>query len=196
LEPDGAGLVIYPVGVGETRRISLKGFQVDYAFFHPSGKEILFFASEARHGSRIYRLGSEGAPPRPISQEGVTGIRDCGPSPNAIYIPGFSVLESTVLLYPQGGAPRAIPGVFRDDRIAGWASGAKALFTYRQGELPAKVYRLDYQTGKRELIREIAPSDRAGVGSSLGIFVTPDGKTYAYSPSQVLHGLNLVEGLR
>jgi hypothetical protein len=55
---------------------------------------------------------------------------------------------------------------------------------------------LDYQTGKRELIREIAPSDRAGVGSSLGIFVTPDGKTYAYSPSQVLHGLNLVEGLR
>jgi hypothetical protein len=56
--------------------------------------------------------------------------------------------------------------------------------------------RLEYETGKRELVREIAPTDRAGVVSSFGIKVTPDGKAYAYSTTQMLHELHLVEGLK
>jgi hypothetical protein len=55
------------------------------------------------------------------------------------------------------------------------------------GELPAKLMRLDYETGKREFVREVAPTDRAGVNSSFGIVVTPDAKAYAYNPSQMLH---------
>ena len=56
--------------------------------------------------------------------------------------------------------------------------------------------RLDYETGKRELVREIAPADRAGVASSFPIRPTPDGKAYVYSATQVLHELHVVEGLK
>ena len=58
------------------------------------------------------------------------------------------------------------------------------------------MVRLDYETGKRELVREITPADRAGVSGSFGIHMTPDGKAYAYGLGQMLHELHLVEGLK
>jgi hypothetical protein len=101
------------------------------------------------------------------------------------------------MLYPlEGGAPREIAGMTPDDRPDSWAAGGKALFLHRTGELPAKLMRMDYETGKREFVRDVAPTDRAGVSSSFGIVVTPDAKAYAYNPSQMLHELHLVEGLK
>jgi Tol biopolymer transport system component len=194
---DGGSVVIYPVGLGETRRIAPKGFLVGSAFLHPNGKEILFFANELGHGSRIYRMSLEGGAPRPVSAEGVTGIRACAPSPDGRYIPGFSVSDGKIWLYSLvGGEPRVVAGLIPNDRVVGWVAGAKALFVYRMGELPAKLSRVDYQTGERELVHEITPADRAGVSASLGIRVTPDGKAYAYGQTQMLHELYLVEGLK
>lgn len=92
--PDAATIVIYPVGLGETKRIPLKGFQAGYGYFHPNGKEILIFASESGHGSRIYRMSLDAGAPRPISAEGVLGNHGCGPSPDGKYLPGFSVADN------------------------------------------------------------------------------------------------------
>jgi hypothetical protein len=113
------------------------------------------------------------------------------------FVPGISVSDRKIRLYPlEGGEPREIAGIMPDDRLSGWAAGGKALFVLRTSELPAKLMRLNYETGKRELVREITPADRAGVSSGLGIVVTPDAKAYAYSLVQMLHELHLVEGLK
>jgi Tol biopolymer transport system component len=195
---DGQGLTIYAVGVGQTKQIQLNGFSVRTAYFHPNGEELVLFASESGHGSRIYRINLPGGPPRPISAEGVTGVRgNCAPSPDGRYVPGFSVSDGKLRLYPlEGGEPQEIADIGPDDRLDGWVAGGKALFAHRTGELPAKLMRLDYQTGKRELVREIAPADRAGVSTSFQIVVTPDAQAYAYSLVQMLHELHLVEGLK
>jgi Tol biopolymer transport system component len=193
----GQSLAIYPIGVGETKQISLEGFRVRSAYSHPNGKEIVLIATESGHGARIYRMSLAGGRPRPISPEGVTGTRACAPSPDGRYIPGFSVSDGRLMLYPlEGGEPRGIAGVTPDDRLDGWVAGGKALFLHHTGELPAKLMRLDYETGKREFVREVAPTDRAGVNATFGIVVTPDAKAYAYNPSQMLHELHLVEGLK
>jgi hypothetical protein len=194
---DGQSLAIYPVDVGETRHIPLEGFRVRSAYFHPSGQEMVLFASEPGHGSRIYRMSIAGGRPRPISAEGVTANGGYFVSVDGKYIPGISVSDRTLRLYPlEGGATREIAGITPDDRLCGWAAGGKSLFVIGTSELPAKLMRLDYETGKRELVREIAPADRAGVSSGFGIVVTPDAKAYAYSLIQMLHELHLVEGLR
>ena len=194
----GDSVSIYPVGVGETRRIPLKGFRVSAAYFHANGKDIVFFASEPGQGSRIYRTSLAGGVPRPISEEGVTGgVRICAPSPDSRYIPGFSIAAGTIRLFPlEGGEPREIAGIAPADRLDAWTADGKALFVHGTGELPAKLMRLDYETGKRELVREIAPADRAGVASSFPIRPTPDGKAYVYSVTQMLHELHVVEGLK
>jgi hypothetical protein len=68
---------------------------------------------------------------------------------------------------------------------------------YNRNGITAKVQRFNLKTGKRELQREIAPADRAGLEDRLGsVEFTPDGKTYVYSFTQNLSELHLVDGLK
>ena len=96
----------------------------------------------------------------------------------------------------DAGEPREIAGILAGEWAAGWSTDGNALFVYRRGQLPARIYHLDVTTGQREFIREIAPADRAGVNAAFTIRVTPDGKAYGYSSSQMLHELHIVEGLK
>ncbi len=194
--PDAGSIIIYPVGLGETKQVVLKGFQIDVGFFVPNSKKMVVFASETGHGSRLYLANLDGSKPRPISPEGVNGLRSGGPSPDGKYIPALSSDGEIHLYALDGSGSRNIAGIQPADRIAGWAADSKNIFIYQQAKLPAGIYRLNFETGKREFLREVAPVDRAGVASALGIRITPDGKSYAYSPSQILNELHLVEGLK
>ena len=51
-------------------------------------------------------------------------------------------------------------------------------------KLPARIYRIDVGSGRRELWKTLMPSDPAGI-NEIGrqvkeSWITPDGKTYAY----------------
>ena len=99
--------------------------------------------------------------------------------------------------YPvDGGAPQPIPNVESEDRIIGWSSDGRSLYVARALEMPIRVYRLDPATGRKELLREIIPADPTGFLSAYRIFMTPDGRGYAYTTDRVLSDLYLVEGLR
>ena len=77
-----------------------------------------------------------------------------------------------------------------------WSSDGKSIFTYRTGELPAKVFRLDLATGAKQLWREIMPSDGAGITDIGPILITPDSKSYVYEYGRTLSDLYLVEGFK
>jgi hypothetical protein len=62
--------------------------------------------------------------------------------------------------------------------------------------MPARVFRLDLGTGRRELWKQIMPADRTGVIDIRGILPTPDGRAYAYSYLRILSELYVVEGLK
>ena len=76
-----------------------------------------------------------------------------------------------------------------------WTDGGRGLLVRAQGELPSRVYRLDVGTGRRELWKELMPSDPAGVLEILGVLCTPDTRFYAYTYARALTELYLVEGL-
>jgi hypothetical protein len=59
-----------------------------------------------------------------------------------------------------------------------------------------RVVRVDLNTGKRELFKEIEPADRSGMLSLNPIHITPDGQTYVYGFTRRLSDLHVVEGLR
>jgi hypothetical protein len=62
-------------------------------------------------------------------------------------------------------------------------------------ELSAKVLRVDVETGRRTLWKEIIPSDPSG--ATIGqILLTPDGRSYAYGLRRDLSKLYLAEGLQ
>jgi len=60
----------------------------------------------------------------------------------------------------------------------------------------ARVDRLDLQTGKRTLWKELIPSDPAGVETIGPIMITPDAKTCIFGYHRMLADLYLVEGLK
>ena len=68
-------------------------------------------------------------------------------------------------------------------------------YLFHDEKSSAPVYRIDLQTGKRELINTITVSDPAGVTSIQAVRITPDGKSYVYSYSREQSDLFVVEGV-
>ena len=82
-----------------------------------------------------------------------------------------------------------------DPDCCGWTDDGR-LYVKRMIGLPSRVYKLDPETGKRELWQELMPADPAGVVSVNGVFPTPDGRAYVYTYARVLSDLYLVKGIR
>jgi len=100
-------------------------------------------------------------------------------------------------LYPlRGGEPEPLRGMQAGDRPLRWSADGRALFLFRDGELPGPVFRLDLATGRREPWKEFMPSDPAGVGLINPALLTADARHYVYSFRRVLSDLYLAEGLR
>ncbi len=58
------------------------------------------------------------------------------------------------------------------------------------------IFRVDLNSGKRELFRKIAPQDSAGLFMFPEAFFSQDGKHYAYAYNRNLSALYSVDGLR
>ncbi len=194
-DSETATVTIYPVGPGQSKRVTLPGFTLDRAGLLSDNKTIWIYGNEPSHPARYYLAGMDGAKPRPVSPEGVRALRP-GLVLDGKYLAATSGGKNR--LYPvTGGEPEVIAGMRQGEWIAGWTEDGSAIYVYTRNEIPIKIYRVDRKTGQREVIREIMPSDHAGIGSGVGyLLITPNGKTYAYSLGQDLSELHLVEGLK
>ena len=187
---------LLPVGAGEPRTLAELPFPLTWADWLPDGKGILLSGGESGHGSRLYVLGVEGGAARPVSPEGVQLI----PYTNLISQDGKLVPavgpDRTVLLFPlDGSAPRHIPGLVSDEVPCGWDTTGRALYVYRPGEMPARITRLDVETGARKPWLELMPTDATGVTFIRPPHLTRDGTSYAYSYARTLSKLYLVKGM-
>jgi Tol biopolymer transport system component len=187
-------ILIYPIGTGQVRRIPLPGYTIASAGLMPVGKELWFNGNEPSHGSRFYVMNLEGGKPKPVTPEGVQ-ITSFGLVLNGQYLAGRT--NGRTVLYPlNGGKPQSLEGVQDNERLAGWSNDGREIYAYTRGEYPTKVFRLDRQGGKRQLIHEISTGDRAGMNFGVNSVQTHDGKSYAYSFLQQLDELHVVEGLK
>jgi hypothetical protein len=105
--------------------------------------------------------------------------------------------QKKIFLCPvDGGAPVPVAGLSEGEYPIQWSPDARFLFTRRGGELHARIWRLEIATGKKELFREVAPSEPAGVTTIESLLVTPDGRSLAYGYVHNLSDLYVVSGLK
>jgi eukaryotic-like serine/threonine-protein kinase len=190
-----AHLVVYPTGPGEPQ--NLPGGSVAYSWgnWFPDGQRIVAAGMEPGKGRRLYLQDLAGGAARAISGEGVHFSWDAL-SPDGRWIAARGP-DGNIALYPVDGGPsQLIPGLKSADEPIRWSDDGRSLFSYRRGELPARVERVEVATGRRSLWRELMPQDPAGVTGIVRIRVTPDGKYYAYSVNRVLSDLYIAEGLK
>ncbi len=208
LSPDGRWVILQsldppklsllPTGPGDIKLIPNEHFAgYTWANWFPDGKRILIVGSEPDRRNRLYVQDLDGGAPRPISAEG-TSIQTGSDaiSPNGEWVAALGPNRVPALYPTDGGDVRPLSGVVPGDLPSRWSSDGRFLYLFRQGVLPAPIYRLEVQTGKKELWKEVGPSDRAGVNSIGHFQITPDGAYYAYNFLRSLSDLYVVDGLK
>ena len=104
---------------------------------------------------------------------------------------------SNLVIYSATGARiGVVPGIVSGDQPVRWADDGKTIFVAHTNGPAARVFRLDLTTGRREVWRDVAAADAAGVFGDLRGVITPDGKAYAYGVMRIMSDLYLVDGLK
>ena len=89
-----------------------------------------------------------------------------------------------------------MPGLTTDDQVIRWSADGRSVYVFRPTNVPFRIERLDLASGRRVLIREVAPADRTGVLYGLGAALTDDTRSYAYDYKRMTSQLFVVEGAR
>jgi serine/threonine protein kinase len=187
---------LLPTGAGQPKpfpKDSLEHASGGFGRFLPDGKRIVFVGHEPGRPARVYVQDLAGGAARPVTPEGVVA--------RLLSRDGTSVVtqgpEGAALVSLDGGSSRPIPGLQPGDRPLRFASDGRSLFfRTSERELPARVYRLDLETGRRGVWKELTPGDLSGNTQLTAGAISGDGETVLFNYGRSLADLYLAEGLK
>ncbi len=204
LSPDGAWvlasqqgkLMALPTAAGSPRPVTEGFFEaIRWASWFRDGKRVLVWGRAKDGKSGIFVVEPDGKEPKRVAPEGYELVAGGNAlSPDGLLVVARSPENQIVLCPVDGGQTRPVPGLSGLYVPVQWSADGKAFYVFRMGEMPARVERIDAESGRATLWKELAPPDLAGM-SVRAIAMTPDGKHYAYSCQQYLTTLYLVENL-
>jgi eukaryotic-like serine/threonine-protein kinase len=185
-------LLLLPAGAGQPVTLTHDSISHYFAALLPDRKRFLFEGKEPGRARRDWVQSITGGKPVPVTPEGTVGLQV---SPDGKLLVAVDS-ERRFWLYPMGGGqPRALLGIESGEDAIRWSGDGKYLFVVSDG-IPARVYRIEVITGRRQLVYTLAPSDAAGLWNIWPVLLTPDGKSYVYSDYRILSDLYLATGLR
>ncbi len=190
-------LTLQPTGTGTAVLIDEPSLErLVHATFFPDGKRLLVLASEREGKPLLYVQDLPAGTPRRISDKSY-GLAERPISPDGAWVAAYGDWSEDMFLLPVGGGPpRSIPAS-KDLDLIRWTSDGKAVFAVVTGSIPARVFRVDVATGRREPWKELAPPEQTGLIEIGPIFLTPDGLSYVYGYGRsATSDLYLIENLK
>ena len=184
-------LDLLPTGAGQPRRLEVPGMMVRSARWLPQGDQIVASVDQKKGAPALAVVSLSGVPPRVITPAGsVRRSWAVAPDGRAVAVT-FRTAEARI--YPlDGGEPRPIPGLRREDLVRGWIETGLLV---TDGETSDTYFIVDLDSGRRERWRQTLPTDAAGIMEKGNLVVTPDGRFYAYWWHRALSDLYLVSGV-
>jgi hypothetical protein len=189
-------LLIVPLGAGQTKDVSVSGFQYSLiAEWLPDAQRFVFVGAKKGEKLRGYLQRIDDLSLRPITEEGAVLAR------HAVSPDGQRVVvgrEGAWYLYPLDDPrpPTPLPGLGPDDQPMRWSADGRALFVFNPTEQSPNVYRYDLASGRKDLWKRIALSDSAGVTGFMVLQMSADGRVYTYGVERILSQLHFVTGLK
>ena len=190
-------LLVLPTGAGAPKTIPLHGPTLQWASWMPDSRHVIVRASEGGRGVRLYLMDADGnsGEGRAVTPEGFTQNNSGSPRTASFVV--ATGPDRRDALYPlAGGEPSPMPGIQQEESFLRWPQDGGAFYVADYRKMPAPVYRVDFATGRRELLRSFAPPDPAGVLNVFPILLSSDGKSYVYSYRRILDDLFVVTGVR
>jgi serine/threonine protein kinase len=193
-----ATLVLLPTGAGQPKTFPKDSIDrsaaTTFGAFLPDGKRIAFNGHEAGKPSRVFVQNLEGGATRPVTPEGVTASQV---SPDGKFLLTRTAGQAFGLAPLEGGPSEPIRGLEPNDEPLRWAADGRSLFIGSAKDFfPARVYRLDLATGRRELWKEFMPADPTGITNIGPSSISADGKTILFGYGHILSDLYVAEGLK
>jgi Tol biopolymer transport system component len=189
---------LLPTGTGDHRDLALAGISLEQAAtWFADSRRFLFAGSEPGHGLRLFVQEIDGAKARPVTPEGITtALPGFAVSPDGKFVAAVGPQRSGMLYPVEGGEARPIAALGAGEFPLRFSPDGRSLYVWKRGDLPARVSRIDLESGRREVWKDLLPADPAGVERISNVLVTPDGKGYAYCYARLLSDLFVVEGLK
>ncbi len=188
-------MYILPTGVGESRPIPCENLLLHHAVWLPDQVHLAATGHEPGRGIRIYRVNIETGAAEPFTPEGMDYL-ELRLLPNGAEVSGLNA-DHDHWVYPiDGSPPRPLAMLDRTDRIVRWLPDGRSLLVYRLNEMPAKIHRVDVETGERVLWREIAPPDPTGIFRIGRVRTNADGSAHGYVYYMHLVDLHVLSGLK
>jgi Tol biopolymer transport system component len=189
-------LVIYPIGTGEAKTVPTGNVLVTNARWLADGRHFMVVGTEPSRGVRAYVVDSDGAAvPRAITPERVTFSSEQIALSHDRQVVAFRSLDGAITLYhTDGSAATTANGFAADETPIGWTGDDRSLLLLTD-DSPRQLVAVDTLSGRRTVLRTIAPSNRAFIGPT-SVFLTPDGRSYAANYQRRVMTLFLVEGLQ
>lgn len=192
LMPSSPDIRLYPIGPGSPIHLP-RGPMTNYAdaAWFPDSKRIVVCGSETGHAPRCYEQSISGGLPKPITAEGAIAARI---SPDGRSMAAQQTDGKWIVATVQDGAAHRLAwGAAAGEFVVGWAADSRSVYLQSVGT-PARIDRLDLSTGKRTIVAEIGPPDRAGL-TSIGVNSFRDDGTYAYGYRREPTTIFVVSGL-
>jgi hypothetical protein len=184
--------VLYPTGPGEPRHFDL-GPIVNVGIFCSWTRDSSQFAytgAESGKPLRNYLIDATSGKARAVTPEGTS---DSMISPDGHFL--LAKNAQGFALYPvAGGSPQPVHGILARELPIQWDTSGTKVYVWDRS-FPAHVSLLDPRTGVRKPWLQTMPPDAAGLLYA-NLFLTPDGKSYAYRYRRVLSTLYVADGLR
>lgn len=183
-------IILYPTGTGETRKLDISPVRNTGVCSWSSAGKVVFTGDEPGKGERAYMLDLSTGSVRPVTPEHTTGAM--------VSRDGRLVVakeNGSFFVYPvAGGKPEPVRGLDHEESPVGWHQSGRKLFVWN-GHFPARVFLVDFETGKRERWAEFNPPESSGLlwGSMV---ITPDGRSYSYRYRRILTSLFIADKLR
>ena len=190
-------IVLLPTRAGESRTFpkdEIEHANGLFGTFLPDGKQIVFVGNEPGRPPRVFIQDLEGGAAKPVTPEGVVArLLSADGASLVIRMPDGGFATAPL----RGGPSRPIPGLKPGDRPLRFTADGRHLYLRDDArEFPARVFRLDVATGRREVWKELMPGDPAGITLLSPTAISEDGKTVLFTYARSLSDLYLAEGLK
>jgi dipeptidyl aminopeptidase/acylaminoacyl peptidase len=202
LSPDGKWLVsflpstpgkmvAYPTGPGEVRHFDVGPVlnQGIYCSWMRDSKHFVFTGAESGKSLRGYLVDINTGKSRSVTPEGTS---ETLVSPDGRFV--LARNNDGFALYPTDGAPPLpVRGMSPNELPIQWDMSGSQIYVWNRS-FPARLRLINPTTGAGKTWLETMPPDPAGLLYA-NLFITPDGKSYAYRYRRVLSTLYLTDGL-
>ena len=183
-------LTIVPVEVGDRREIEAQGGIIQG--WLPDSQHVLVWGPQ-----------SYGRHPAIVPIDGRTTVRivdalTCDAAP-ILSVTGREIacrVGSAVAVHEVGGRTTTVTPKGPLGDLVTWAADGQRLFMNTTGVLPQAITALDLQSGTVSVVREVKLPDATGAWRIRPVYITPDGRTLAYTVARQLDDLYVYRGVR